>query len=130
MTLMDAKADQQNPAPAGNKTIDSQTKESEAEQPVTWQFHAEDPVNNESGSAEEAASSLSPSRKNLEPVTWTASEYIAHEKSVLWYLVLALTTAALSTGIYFINHDKISVGVVILVALIFGIYAARKPRVL
>lgn len=63
-------------------------------------------------------------------VSWTASEFIAHEKGVGWYLALVLATAMLATLIYLLTKDKISSGVVILAAIIFGAYAARKPRTL
>ena len=34
-----------------------------------------------------------------------------------------------STGLYLITKDKISAGIALFVALIFGVFAARKPRV-
>lgn len=66
-----------------------------------------------------------------EAVAWTASEFIAHEKSARWYVTLAVAAVAIAAGIYFVTgHDKFSTGIVLLVALFFGIYAARRPRVL
>ncbi|HEY1835821.1 MAG TPA: hypothetical protein VGG13_03300 [Candidatus Saccharimonadales bacterium] len=63
-------------------------------------------------------------------VGWTASEFIAHEKGAGWYLALVLATAALTAIIYLLTKDKISSGVVVIAAIIFGVYAGRKPRTL
>jgi hypothetical protein len=61
-------------------------------------------------------------------VTWTASEFIAHDKTSSWYTLLILGTVAASGLMYVVTKDIVSVGVVILAALIFGIYGAHKPR--
>lgn len=61
-------------------------------------------------------------------VEWTASEFIAHDKSAAWYLGLAAVAAILSFVIYMITKDYISVAVVIVAALLMGVYGARQPR--
>lgn len=63
-----------------------------------------------------------------ETITWTASEFVAHEKSANWYFVLILVAIVVSALTYFITKDKISVGVVIFGAIFMSIYASRKPR--
>lgn len=63
-------------------------------------------------------------------VDWTASEYIAHDKSVTWFLALIGGTVVLALLVFFLTHDIISVGLVGIVALYMGILANRKPRVL
>jgi len=63
-------------------------------------------------------------------VQWTASEFVAHNKNASWYGLLALGAVLLAAIIYFITHDTISAGIIVLVALLLGISAARKPRVL
>ena len=65
-----------------------------------------------------------------EEVNWTASEFIAHEKGLNWYLILAATVLFFTAVIYLVTRDKITTGVIILAAIIFGVYAARKPRTL
>jgi len=65
-----------------------------------------------------------------EEVNWTASEFIAHEKSINWYLALAASVLLFTALIYLVTRDKITTAVIILAAIIFGIYAARKPRTL
>lgn len=63
-------------------------------------------------------------------VSWTASEFIAHEKGVTWYGGLALATVIVTAVIYFLTQDKITSGVVVFAAIVFGVYGARKPRTL
>ena len=65
-----------------------------------------------------------------EVVTWTASEFIAHQKSFGWYVMLMLVGLALASVVYLVTKDMITVGVIILCFLVFGIAAGRKPRVL
>jgi len=64
------------------------------------------------------------------PVTWTASEFIAHEKNIGWYGLLALAGVAGAATIYLLTGDRISSGMAIIVALALGILAGRKPRTL
>jgi hypothetical protein len=61
-------------------------------------------------------------------VAWTASEFIAHDKSAGWYAVLALVTLALAGVVFLLDRDVISVSVVIVVGLLFGFYAGHQPR--
>lgn len=64
-------------------------------------------------------------------ITWTASEYIGHEKSAAWYMLLFLVAVIIAAAVYFItSKDIMSVIVVMIAAFIFGIYAARPPRTL
>lgn len=62
-------------------------------------------------------------------VEWSASEFVAHEKNFGWYAALALVTALVSAGLYLVTRDTFTVGVVAAMAVILGIAAARKPRV-
>lgn len=64
----------------------------------------------------------------IKPVQWTASEFIEHSKSFGWYAALGTGAAVLAVAIWAITKDTISAGVVILVAIVFGILASRKPR--
>ena len=61
-------------------------------------------------------------------ITWTASEFVAHEKSAGWYLLLALAATLIGGLVYLIAKDIISVAVVAVAALLFGVYGARQPR--
>ena len=62
-------------------------------------------------------------------ITWSASEYIAHQKALGWYLAFSLITFIIVVGIYFITgKDIISAGVIALVAIVFAVYAGRQPK--
>lgn len=65
-----------------------------------------------------------------EEVNWTASEFIAHEKGINWYLALVASVLFFTAIVYLVTRDKITTAVIILAAIIFGVYAARKPRTL
>lgn len=61
-------------------------------------------------------------------ISWTASEFIAHHKSPGWYLALAGAAIIGALLVWFLVHDTISVAAVLVAALFFGVFAARKPR--
>jgi len=61
-------------------------------------------------------------------VRWTASEFIAHSKNGGWYGLLALATLLVAAAVFFLTKDIVSTAVIGIVAIIFGISAARKPR--
>ncbi|HVX48438.1 MAG TPA: hypothetical protein VHA05_03735 [Candidatus Saccharimonadales bacterium] len=61
-------------------------------------------------------------------ISWTASEFISHEKSTGWYGKLALGAVILAAIIYFLTKDIISTSVVIICAIAFGAIAGRRPR--
>lgn len=62
-------------------------------------------------------------------LSWTASEFITHEKSVGWYGLLAATAIVAAVLVYLVTKDKISTGIVILAAIALGVFAARKPQI-
>ena len=61
-------------------------------------------------------------------ISWTASEFIAHQKSAGWYLILGGTAIVVAGIIYLLTKDIISVIVVLVGALTLGVYGARQPR--
>ena len=65
---------------------------------------------------------------SADDVTWSASEFVAHDKSINWYIALAASVLFFTAIVYLITKDKITSGVIIFAAIIFGVYAARKPR--
>ncbi|HEU4914801.1 MAG TPA: hypothetical protein VFT16_05390 [Candidatus Saccharimonadales bacterium] len=65
-----------------------------------------------------------------EEVAWTASEFVSHNKGMGWYSLLAGGAAVLAAVIYFVTRDVISAGIIIFVAVLLGVSAVRKPRVL
>jgi hypothetical protein len=63
-----------------------------------------------------------------EAVSWTASEFIAHQKSAGWYVNLTIAALALAALLYWLTKDRVSGAAVIVGALFLGIFAARQPR--
>lgn len=80
-------------------------------QPTSWQQTAPDPDDDSQ-------------------VSWTASEFIAHQKGFEWYLGLGLGAILLAALVYIFTRDYVSSGMIVIVALAFGIFAVKKPRVL
>jgi hypothetical protein len=63
-------------------------------------------------------------------VEWTASEYIAHQKTVGWYAIVMFVDVLIAAAVYFLSHDYVSTVAIIIIGLIFVVYAGRPPRVL
>lgn len=64
-------------------------------------------------------------------LTWTASEFIQHEKTIVWYMGLAIVTALLAISAYLLlDRDIFSLVIIIILGFIFGVAGSRKPRVL
>lgn len=63
-----------------------------------------------------------------EAVSWTASEFVAHEKSAGWYGGLAAVAAIVAALIYLLTRDIISTVVVLVCAGAFGVLGGKKPR--
>lgn len=61
-------------------------------------------------------------------ISWVASEYIAHHKSPGWYLSVIGVAVVAAAIIWLLTGDPISTAVVVIGALVFAGYGARKPR--
>lgn len=92
---------------------------------ANWQYVPNEQTAPPAGNIPSYAPAHSP-----EEVAWTASEFVSHNKGTGWYFLLAGGAFLLAVVIYFVTHDVISTGIIIFVALLLGISAARKPRVL
>ena len=64
----------------------------------------------------------------LEPVSWSASEYVEHQKSVSWYVVLGCASAVVTLVIFIITQNIFSAVVVALACMALGGFAARQPQ--
>jgi len=69
-----------------------------------------------------------PKSGDKDSISWTASEFVAHEKSAGWYGTLMLAAAIIAALIYLATKDIITATVVIIAALAFAVIAGRKPR--
>lgn len=88
-----------------------------------WQFNPDDRAD----VATPTSTAIPPSGPDGS-ISWTASEFIAHHKSPGWYLALAAAAVVAALIVWLLTKDEISAGVVVLGAVFFGIFAARKPR--
>lgn len=69
--------------------------------------------------------------QNTSSIKWTASEFVHHEKKITWYIGLALITLGTAIASYFaLSKDFFTIIIVVILGIVFGIAAARKPRVL
>ena len=64
----------------------------------------------------------------LQDVTWTASEFIAHDKTAGWYIGLMAVAILLAAAIYLLTSDPVSAAVIIVAALFLAYYGSHKPR--
>jgi hypothetical protein len=97
-----------------------------------WQYNPEQPVADSSAPLPSndtftPASSFTPGPQE---VTWTASEFIAQDKGFGWFVGLVVAAVGVTAIAWFVTKDYISVVVIIAVAIVLGVLANRKPRVL
>jgi hypothetical protein len=69
-----------------------------------------------------------PADDSGQSVTWTASEFVAHDKSGGWYISLLAGTLVLAVLFFFLTKSLVTVAVVAVSGLLLGIYGARQPR--
>jgi hypothetical protein len=119
---MDEPVNQPAAEPSDDKSSD-QVKPKGQEPAAQWEFKQND--------SDDAATAPSQSAtKHVEPLSWTASEFIHHQKTAGWYVMLGLAGIILAAVVFLLTRDMISTGVIIFAALIFGFYAGHKPRTL
>jgi hypothetical protein len=63
-------------------------------------------------------------------VSWSASEFIAHQKTNSWYGLLAAAGAITAVVVYLLTKDIISTVMIVIVVFVLGVFASRKPRTL
>lgn len=81
----------------------------------SWQFTNNEPA-------------LPQTSKDINPIQWSASEFIRHDKGIGWYLALMGASLLIAAGIYLITRDKITAATIIVATILLGVVAARKPR--
>jgi len=62
-------------------------------------------------------------------VSWTASEYIEHHKPTSWYMGLSIATGVAVALVFLLTRDIVSVVVITMMGILFGVFASRKPEV-
>ena len=81
------------------------------EQDASWEF-------TEQMQAEEA----------MEPIEWTASEYIVHEKDTMWYVIVSFVSIIIAVVVYLITSELIASITIVVVAFSAVFFASRKPE--
>ncbi|MDX1765809.1 MAG: hypothetical protein R3313_02545 [Candidatus Saccharimonadales bacterium] len=69
-------------------------------------------------------------RKPVDSVSWKASEYILHEKSVSWYFGLVGAAILVGVVLYFANGGITAFAVLVAMTAALAVYASRKPETL
>lgn len=69
-------------------------------------------------------------RQTENSVSWSASEFVAHQKTGGWYVMLLLAGIVVAGLVYLLTRDFVSAGTIVVVGVILGVFAARKPRTL
>ncbi len=67
---------------------------------------------------------------NGEHIEWTASEYIANPKNAGWFAALIFASLVLAAIVFAITEELVPTAVIVIVGILFGIFAARQPRTL
>lgn len=69
---------------------------------------------------------------SVNPISWTASEYIAHDKSPFWYVSVSLMVLAFAGLILILDgvDSWLSPLLIVLAGIIFMVAASRKPQIL
>jgi hypothetical protein len=66
--------------------------------------------------------------ENMQPVSWSASEFVAHHKNSGWYLLLILGAVVVAALVYVFTRDWLSTAVVVVAGTVLAAYSSRKPR--
>jgi hypothetical protein len=93
----------------------------------TWKYQPEGSAAPVDTSPPAGGSKKAPVDDNA--IEWTASEFIAHDKGISWYLILAGLTLVVSAVLYLFTRDFVSIAAVVALAAILGVAASRKPRI-
>jgi hypothetical protein len=96
-----------------------------------WQYKADNTPNASPyqpvGTATEQYEPASFESPELE---WTASEFIAHSKGLMWYLAFAGVGLVIVALAYVVTRELIPTMLIATLGVIFGVAAGRKPRIL
>lgn len=88
------------------------------QQPATgWAYNAESTDNH-----------AAPAHPDVEPISWTGSEFIHRQKSPGWYLGLIGIIGVLSAAMWFVRQDWVGIIAIIIAGVLFGIIANRTPQ--
>lgn len=110
-------------APAPEPVVADQVASAQPqEQQTPWQYSGTD----------EATTTSQPSAPDTSTahISWSASEFIAYHKSAGWYIQVFLALVVVAGVAYFLTRDLITTVSIMIIGIIFLVFAGRKPRVL
>lgn len=94
---------------------------------TNWDYTKKNQTEDYSGGNFSQATGISMSE--IPPMQWTASEYVAHEKSAGWYGTFFASSVVVVFLVFIITRDILASIVVLLVCSAISIYAGRKPQI-
>jgi hypothetical protein len=97
------------------------------ETPPSWRFTGSSGDSSRAFNATQ--STPMPAAAEQQAIRWTASEYIAHEKSPMWYLAFIGVTSVIAAITFLVTRDYVSTTAIVLICAAMGWYANRKPQV-
>jgi hypothetical protein len=112
------------------KLLMNRKKHVESEKPETnWQYQSDDGDGSPVGEVVEGTETPQPRMQGKKAsISWTASEFIDHQKSASWYISVLASGLVVAALLFLITRDKITGGVIVFVTVLFAYYATRKPR--
>ncbi len=97
------------------------------EEQANWQYSTEHTTDSYDGS--DVSNSRGVPLPTIPSIEWSASEYVAHEKSTNWYISLMAGSSVLVIAVFLITRDYLASIVILLACSAVGVYAARKPSI-
>jgi hypothetical protein len=61
-------------------------------------------------------------------LTWSATEFIENQKPASWYMLFIVVLIVISAGVYLIIRSIFPVIMIVLIGIVFGVVALRKPK--
>ncbi len=118
--------DQQNQQPVTSQEATPQQPTQQVTQPQ-WQY--------QSGQLEQTGTFDQPQdpqsvTDSETQVSWTASEFVSHEKNGGWYAMLIAGALVLGLGIFFLTKEWFSIVAIAVLAIAVGMFGNLRPRVL
>ena len=98
-----------------------QRNDTSSEQPAQWQYNSGKLTNEQ----EQPTSNVA---EDAVLAQWTASEFIHHDKSPKWFLILVIGVVVISVLMFVITREVISVIVTVVLGVVFGMYAQAQQK--
>lgn len=125
MPDVQASAQGQSPTQIPEETQSEQLTQQPAAPEAGWRFTPEQPQQ-----ATHNVAPQTPAPTPVADVVWSASEFIEHYKSPVWYIGLAGVTLVAASVTYLLTKDVITTVMLGIIGLAFGVVAGRPPRTL